>query len=224
MSTLQPLIGQTSASPQSASCTESTPTPFTDSRTHAALRAACMGELHARRLYLKAAQRMEEEHLHVIAHAFLFTAAQEKEHADVFRGLIAAHGGQCVPMAEDAPLLLPHAPLDILKAVSQNEHNEWDSLYPFHARVAKEEGYPRIASAFRRIAETEQSHAQRFLQYAKALAEGSLFRDRRRVSWVCLPCGQLHAGCEPPDCCSACGRDRGHFIRSSYYPFVVVDG
>lgn len=195
--------------------------PFADSRTHQALRAAFLGEIHARRLYLEAARRMEDAHLHVIAHAFCFTAAQEKEHAAVFRGLIAAFGGPCVPMAEDAPLLLPHEPLDILKAVAQSEHAEFDQLYPCNARIAAQEGYPRIADAFLRIGETEQAHAMRFMQYAKALAEGTLFRDEGRISWLCLPCGQLHTGHEPPVCCSACGKDQGHFIRSSYYPFII---
>lgn len=201
------------------------PTPehpaFTDSQTHRNLRTACLGEMHAQRLYLHAARKMEEAKLHVVAHAFNFTAAQEKEHADVFRGMIAAHGGCTVPLAEDAPLLLPHAPLEILQAVAQSEHDEWDTIYPFYARVATEEGYPRIAETFRRIAETEQFHAQRFLQYAKALADGTLFRDDRPISWVCLPCGQLHSGHEAPACCSGCGKNQGHFIRSSFYPFVV---
>lgn len=194
---------------------------FMDSQTQRNLRTACLGEMHARRLYLHAARQMEDASLHVIAHAFRFTAAQEKEHADIFRGLIAAHGGRNLPQAEDAPTLLPHDPLELLKAVTQSEHDEWDTLYPFYASTAMEEGYPRIAATFRRIAETEQSHAQRFLQYAKALADGSLFRDRARISWLCLPCGQLHVGREAPESCSTCGRDRGHFIRSSYHPFVV---
>lgn len=200
---------------------EITTTPFLSTQTHRLLRAACLGEIHAHRTYLAAARRMEDAHLHVIAHAFCFTAAQEKEHADVFRGLIAAHGGSVVPMAEEAPILLHHEPLEILRAVAQSEHDEWDRLYPLNARIAAEEGYPRIAETFRRIAETEQHHAMRFLQYAKALAEGSLFRDDERVSWVCLPCGQLHAGQEAPQSCSGCGRDQGHFIRSSYYPFAL---
>lgn len=196
---------------------------FADSHTHLNLRTACMGEMHARRMYLQAARKMEDASLHVIAHAFQFTAAQEKEHADIFRGLIAAHGGSGAPLAEDAPVLLPHTPLEILQAVSQSERDESDTLYPFYARIATEEGYPRIADAFLRVAETEQCHARRFQQYAKALDEGTLLRDARRISWVCLPCGQLHTGCEPPAACSACGRDRGHFIRSSFYPFVIED-
>lgn len=194
---------------------------FPDSQTYRCLRTACLGEMHARRLYLHAAWRMEEVPLHVIAHAFRFTAAQEKEHADVFYGLIAAHGGHTASLTEDAPLLLPHEPLDILKAVSQSEHDEWDKIYPYYARVAAEEGYPRIAEAFRRIAENEQHHAMRFLQYAKALADGNLFRDSKRVSWLCLPCGQFHTGCEAPEVCSGCGKSRDHFIRSSFYPFAI---
>ena len=196
---------------------------FHHTRTCAALRSACLGEMQARRLYLQCARRMEEAGLYVVAHAFLFTAAQEKEHADIFRGLMAAHGECCTPLAEELPQPLPREPLDVLKAVAQNEHDEWDKLYPCNARMAAEEGYPRIASAFRRIADMEQTHARRFLQYAKALAEGTLFREDCRVSWLCLPCGQLHAGCEPPERCSFCGRDRGHFIRSSYDPFFVED-
>lgn len=194
---------------------------FSGSRTFSALRSACLGEMHARRLYLQCARRMEDADLYVIAHAFRFTADQEKEHADIFRGLIAAHGGPGVPMAEDAPLLLPGEPLELLRIVTQAEHNEWDVLYPHNARIAMEEGYLRIASAFRRIAETEHLHARRFLQYMQALQEGRLFRDEKRTSWFCLPCGQLHTGQEAPKTCSGCGHSQGHFIRSSFFPFVI---
>lgn len=198
-------------------------TTFPDSQTCRSLRTACLGEMHARRFYLQAARQMEDASLHVIAHAFSFTAAQEKEHADVFRGLIAAHGGPAVPMAEDAPVLLPHTPLELLQAVAKSEQDEGDMLYPHYARIAAQEEYPRIAEAFRRVAETEHLHARRFRQYAAALSGGTLFKDSRCISWVCLACGQLHSGHEAPGCCSSCGRDRGCFIRSNFYPFIIED-
>ena len=194
---------------------------FMKSQSCRALHAACMTEKHARRFYLQAARRMEEDGLYVIAHALRFTAAQEKEHADIFCGLLTAFGGSCLPTAEDAPVILPDDPITLLRSAAQDEHEEWDQLYPAGARIADQEGYPRIAGAFRRIAETEQTHALRFLQYAKALAEGTLFHASRRISWLCLPCGQLHTGTEAPAACSSCGRDQGHFIRSSFYPFVL---
>ena len=194
---------------------------FMDTRTHRALCSACLGEMHARRLYLAAARAMEDAHLHVIAHGLRFTAAQEKEHEDIFRGLIRAYGGTLPAPVEDAPLLLPHIPLDILHTIAQGEDDEAEKLYPYNARIALEEGYPRIAAAFQRIAETEALHARRFRQYESALSSGDLFLSDAPVSWLCLPCGQLHTGCQPPESCAACGKDRGHFIRSSHYPFAV---
>ena len=197
-----------------------TPPLFPMTRTCRNLHSACLGELRARRQYLQSARQMEEAGLYVIAHAFRFTAAQEKEHADVLLGLLTALGG-ATPTAEDAPVLLPREPLALLEAASQSEAAEADALYPAHARIAQEEGYPRVATALRRMAETEQTHARRFRQYAAALADGTLFRDAERVGWLCLPCGQMHYGHDAPDACSTCGRSGGQFIRSSFYPFTV---
>ena len=152
--------------------------PLEEGQTCRNLRSAFLRESQSRRLYIACARRMEEASLHVIAHAFRFTAAQAERH-------------------------------------------EGERFYPRCARIALEEGYPRIAEAFRRIGETECLHAQRFEQYAAALREGRLFHDAAPISWVCMPCGEIFSGPEAPLHCAACGRDQGHFIRSSYYPFSV---
>lgn len=204
MSTVQPLTCPT----------------FMDSETHLNLQAAIAQEESARRLYLHASARMEEASLHVVAHVFRFTAAQTKEHADILRGLLAAGGGCAVLPEADEPHL-PREPLELLRAAAQAAHETWDAVFPRYARTAMEEGYPRLATALHRIAETKQLHARRFAQYMEALSSGSLFRDDRRVSWFCLACGQLHSGFEAPAHCSGCGRDQGHFIRSSHYPFCI---
>ena len=192
-----------------------------DSQTCLGLRSAYLAKMYAQQLYLMNARRMEEASLYVVAHAFRFTAAQEKEHADFLRGLLARCGDACVPPAEDAPLLLSGEPLELLHAAIEAEQEAGEAFYPHLAQIARREGYSRIAESFLRIAETERLHAKRFRQYAKALAEGSLFRDADRISWLCLPCGQFHTGQEAPRRCSGCGRDQGHFIRSSFYPFSV---
>lgn len=192
---------------------------FMSSRTCRALASACLGEASARRLYLAAAQTMEDARLYVVAHALRFTAAQEKEHEAIFRGLLAAQGVTAPAPVEDTPPL-PAAEA-ILHHIIRAETDEAEKLYPHNARIADQEGYPRIAAAFRRIGETEALHARRFQRYAQALADGSLFRDEQRLSWLCLACGELHAGVAAPDICSACGRDQGHFIRSSFYPFTL---
>lgn len=198
------------------------PRNFQRSRTYRSLVSAFRGEAQARRQYLIAADRCEQAGLHVAAYAFRFTAAQEKEHADIYHGLLIAFGGQPLPTADMPDVPLPASPLDILRTVAQGENDESDKLYPAYARIADEEGYPRIAMAFRRIAETERLHARRFQQYATALQEGTLFTGSCRTGWLCLPCGHLHYGCDAPDRCDTCGRDRGHFIRSDFHPFTVT--
>lgn len=195
---------------------------FRQSRTCRNLTSAFTGESQARRQYLLAAERCEQARLHVIAHTFRFTAAQEKEHASIYHGLLCAFGGDRIEASKDLSVDLPEELLEILRAVTQNEHDEYDRLYPAYARIAEEEGYPRIANAFRRIAETELLHAQRFIQFAEALAGGSLFRASQRQGWLCLPCGHLHYGLEAPAYCGTCGRDRGHFIRNDFHPFAVL--
>ena len=177
---------------------------FMDSRTYQALQSALLGEEQSRRLYLQAAQILEEAQLHVIAHALRFTAAQEKEHAAIFSGLLSVYGGNPLPHADILPLL-PGEPAALLQSLAQNEISEAERLYPCNARIALEEGYPRIAAAFQRIAETEALHARRLRQFEEALISGTLFRAERPVSWYCLACGELRTSCEPPDGCPGCG-------------------
>lgn len=191
--------------------------PIMGRATFDGLLSALHGSEQAARLYSAAADCLAEADLHVIAHAFRFTAAQEREHAAVLRGLILAHGGSIPPSsAEDTAL--PAAPLELLDAAIRMEQSRLETL-PACAQAARTEGFPRIAHALQRMAETEARHAQRFTRYSAALAEGTLLRAASPVSWFCLNCGQLHTGCEPPDSCPGCGQSRGTFIRSNYFPF-----
>lgn len=204
------------------STTPNDPARFMRSRTQQSLVSALERVTLHRHLYLTAAQRCEDAGLHVVAHAFRFTAAQEKEHADIFRGLLRTFGGEqpAVTDAEEAP---PHdAPLTLLHTAAQSEARSCGEFDPGYADIAVAEHYPRIATAFRRIAGTEQLHARRFSQYAQALQDGSLFSSSRRVGWLCLPCGHLHYGSDAPEHCGSCGRSRGHFIRSDFHPFTVA--
>ena len=130
---------------------------LTNPRTFHSLQCACVAEMHTHRLYTAFSQQMDEDGLHVVAHAFRYTAAQEKEHADILRGLLSASGESAVPCPEDAPLLLPRDTQELLRAVIQVETNEGKHLYPGIAQTAQEEGYPRVAEACRHIAETERA-------------------------------------------------------------------
>ena len=193
--------------------------PFRESRTCRSLQEALREKLHARQSYLDAAQALENNGLFVVAHAFRFTAAQENEHAAILQGLLLTHGRDILSQEENASL--PRDPLEMLRAAAAAEHAVWDERCPLYVQSAEQEGYLRIAAALRRIAETDQLHARRFVQYMEVFASGSLLKETQPVSWVCLRCGQLHTGCEPPALCPGCSGGQGHFIRTSFHPFSV---
>ncbi len=194
---------------------------FLSTNTFPELRQAARTTAHARRCYLAAARFLEEEGLQVMAHAFRFTAAQETEHAAVCRGLLSSYSRMTLPVTEDRTVSLNSDALSMLHAAADAEEHMAGEVYSALAHTAAKEGFPRIARALRCIAETEQGHARRFRQYAKAWQDGTLFHAEQRVGWLCLRCGQLCYGQEPPRQCSGCGCGQGAFIRSNFSPFAL---
>lgn len=178
--------------------------------------AVLQSAVQARRCYLQAAEIFRRADLYVVSHAFLFTAAQEKEHAAILRSLSDAEEAAC-----DAPAPLPDEPARLLRHAIRQETTCAESLFPAAAREADAAGLPRAAVTLRRIAETEHQHARRFRQYLDALEDGTLLNSPVRISWVCLSCGCLHHGCDAPPRCDSCGSSRGHFIRSDFSPFAI---
>lgn len=199
----------------------SSPASFASTETCRCLITAFQDESRARQQYLLGARRCEQQELFVLSYALQFTAAQEKEHAAIFHGLLSAFGGGCIT-ASSTPEALPEDPLEMLRTIAGEEEKAACQRYPAWARIAQEEDYPRIATAFQRIAETERLHASRFRQYAHALEDGTLFYSPARTGWLCLACGHLRYSQAASQRCSTCGRDRGHFIRSDFHPFTVI--
>ena len=52
------------------------------------------------------------------------------------------------------------------------------------------------------------NEAQELLKNVEA---GTVFKKATPVDWVCLECGYVHNGTEPPEECPSCGHDRGYY-------------
>ena len=141
------------------------------------------------------------------------TAANEREHAQVFYKLLLAHTkGETNVIHVDADYpLVQQDTLTNLRAAAAGEREEWAEIYSNFGDVAEKEGFPDVAKAFRTIAEVEKHHMNRFESYADGIANGTLFKKETPTVWKCTNCGYTHEGPEAPETCPACFHPQGYF-------------
>ena len=167
------------------------------SRTEQNLQAAFAGESQARNKYTYYASKARKEGYNQIADLFEETANNEKEHAKIWFELL--HDGE-----------VPTTSVNLLDA-AEGENYEWTDMYAEFARVAKEEGFTRIAFLFEKVGEIEKHHEER---YRKLLAnvEGDLVfsRDGDTV-WQCANCGHIVVGKKAPVKCPVCDHPQAYF-------------
>lgn len=192
---------------------------FRNSETKDNLMRAFAGESQARNRYTIAASRAEKEKLHVIAAVFRFTADQEKEHAEIFYRYLSELSGENITVDGAYPVDLANDVAGLLRMAQHNEYEEYKDVYRRFAEKAEEEGFQGIASSFRRIAEIEKTHGDRFSQFAELLEQGKLFISDVETAWMCLACGNIIYGPQIPEQCPVCHHDQGFFIRLELAPY-----
>lgn len=199
-------------------------TSFNDSQTKVNLMRAFAGECQSRQRYYQAALKAQQQKLVGLERMFRFTAEQEERHALVFWKLMKEAAGQSIDISAGFPADVFDEVQQLLDASGKEEEKEFSVVYPDFARIAASEGYQDTASKFRMIAEIEDSHRKRFAYYAKLYREDKLFRsDDTQQRWICLNCGHIHTGTEPPKDCPVCNVQQGYFIRETEAAFTSCD-
>ena len=136
------------------------------SQTEKNLWAAFAGESQAYTKYGYYASRAKKDGFEQISALFAETAGNEKEHAKIWFKLVAGVG----TTAEN------------LEAAADGEHEEWTSMYPEFAKVAKEEGFTKIARLFEAVAKIESEHEERYRICLQILRMRRCLRRTRRSS------------------------------------------
>jgi len=181
---------------------------FKGSRTEKNLLAAFAGESQARNRYTYFASAARNEGFEQISAIFLDTADNEKEHAKIFFKHL--QGGD-VEITAMYPAGVIGKTVENLLAAADGEKLEWGTLYPGFAKIAKEEGFPKVAESFTEVGEVEQFHERRYRDLNEILKSGSLFKKKNTVKWHCRNCGYIHEGTEAPDECPACNHPQAYF-------------
>lgn len=193
---------------------------FKNSETKDNLMRAFAGESQARNRYTFAAAWAEKEKQQVIQQVFLYTAEQEKEHAEIFYKFLTEMAGETIHVDGGYPVDISDNLLELLRMAQHNEYEEHDDVYKNFAAKAKEEGFDRVASAFTMIAEIEKFHGDRFGKFADYLEQNQLYISDVKTGWICLNCGYIYEGESAPFVCPVCEHDQGYFIRLELSPFA----
>jgi len=177
-------------------------------KTEKNLLAAFAGESQARNRYTYSASAAKKEGFEQIAHIFLETAENEKEHAKIFFKHL--QGGE-VEITAAYPAGGIADTKKNLEAAAAGENMEWTTLYASFAKVAKEEGFPEVARSFEQITKVEKFHESRYKKLIANIGGNEVFKKKVSVKWHCINCGYVHEGPEAPKECPACNHPQSYY-------------
>ena len=167
------------------------------SKTYENLMTAFAGESQARNKYTYYASQARKDGYEQIAAIFEETANNEKEPAKMwFKEL---HGG-AVPDT-----------LTNLNDAADGENYEWTDMYDEFAKVAREEGFTRIAALFEGVAKIEKEHEERYRKLISNIEGGLVFSKDGDTIWQCRNCGHIVIGKEAPKICPVCQHPQSYF-------------
>ena len=174
------------------------------SKTEANLAAAFAGESQARNKYTYYASKAKKEGYEQISAIFTETANNEKEHAKLWFKLL--HDGDVPTTTEN------------LKDAAAGENYEWTEMYAEFAKVAKEEGFDKIAFLFDAVGKIEKEHEERYLKLLSNVESGAVFSREGDVVWQCANCGHIHVGKKAPELCPVCAHPKAYFelLKTNY--------
>ncbi len=176
---------------------------------------AFAGESQARNRYTMFAEVAKKEGYEQIASVFLETADQERAHGERFFKFLE---GGMVFITADYPAGIVGTTAENLLEAAEGEKLEWSSLYPEFARIAVDEGFQDVATAFKMIMKVEDFHESRYRTLLKRVESDSVFKRDEPIQWQCRNCGFIHTGLSAPGTCPACLHPKAFFepMRHNY--------
>lgn len=176
---------------------------YSGTKTEKNLQEAFAGESMARNKYTYFASVARKNGFEQIAAIFDHTAANEKEHAELW---CKALGG----VSSDTAVNLLHA--------AEGENYEWTDMYDRFARDADEEGFHDLARQFRGVAAIEKTHEERYRALLRNVEAHEVFRKSGVTVWECRNCGHICVGIEAPEVCPVCHHAQSYFeVRAENY-------
>lgn len=163
---------------------------------------AFAGESMARNKYTYYASKAKKEGYVQISKIFEETAANEKEHAELW----FKHAVGLGTTEEN------------LIAAAEGENYEWTDMYARMAQEAREEGFDLIAAQMDGVASVEKEHEERYRHLAANIRDGKVFEKDVEVLWQCSNCGYQYVGKSALEVCPVCKHPKAYFqVKAENY-------
>jgi len=167
-------------------------------KTEQNLHTALSGESQAYLRYKFFEAAAKKEGYVEIADIFCETADNEREHAEIWFKFLGGWGST----------------EENLNRAKDGEHFEWSTMYAQFADEARDEGFGFLAGLFERVATIEKQHEERYAKYLDDVKNNTVFTsDSDSTKWICLNCGYVVQGKQPPDFCPTCQHEKGYFKK-----------
>lgn len=138
------------------------------SKTEKNLMEAFAGESQARNKYTYYASQAKKEGYVQISKIFEATAENEKEHAKLWFKLL--HNGQIADTMTN------------LEDAANGENYEWTQMYAQFAKEAEEEGFNDIAFLFKKVAEIEKHHEDRYKKLLENVKMEKFLKKKKQLN------------------------------------------
>lgn len=165
-------------------------------QTERNLHTALSGESQAYLRYKWFEAKAKEDGYVAVSELFRDTASNEMEHAEIWFRYLGGWSGT-------------ERNLDV---AASGENFEWSTMYADFEKTAREEGFDVIADLFARVATIEKQHEENYRAALKKLKDGEMFSSNNMAEkWICINCGYVVEGKEPPMVCPTCSHPQGYF-------------
>lgn len=183
---------------------------FNESQTKVNLAKSFAAECQAGARYQFMATMAQSEMLVYIKDTMKMIAKNEMAHAKLFYDYIIEKGGECkVEIEADYPYV--NATLEnSLCSEMKIEQEEFDTIYPEFAEIAREEGYDDIAESFELVARVEKSHADILNLLCEGYKSKSLYKSKTERLFKCSNCGHFDYLTENWKECPLCSLQKGY--------------
>ena len=174
-----------------------TPERLKGTKTEENLHTALSGESQAYVRYKWFGKKAKSDGYVEISDIFKETSKNEREHAEIWFKCLGGLG----------------TTEENLNTAAGGEHFEWSKMYKEFEETARAEGFLDIAELFSKVAAIEKAHEERFVKYLNNVRNGTSFKGEEDSTWICLNCGHVASGKEPPMVCPVCKHEKGYFKK-----------